>query len=241
MKIISLTPIHWQKMYWNFSGKEALHHLFLFLSVLEFRAAEKVANEQEEEDLSICNYYKFKAVLNICWIQVTVTLANSYWLIISSLRAAKKLHDSTLHSVLRAPMIFFHTNPTGRIINRFAKDLGDIDRNVANSMNMFMGQVWQLLSTFVLIGTVSTISLWSIMPLLIFFYAAYLYYQVCSTLYFFDCIFCSFTLSHFLNLAVYCFLKCINNIRPTWFFSAEIIHHGFLITLKRVTILSLLI
>ncbi|XP_062162854.1 ABC transporter C family member 12-like isoform X2 [Alnus glutinosa] len=112
--------------------------------------------------------------------QVTVTLANSYWLIISSLRAAKKLHDSTLHSVLRAPMIFFHTNPTGRIINRFAKDLGDIDRNVANSMNMFMGQVWQLLSTFVLIGTVSTISLWSIMPLLIFFYAAYLYYQSTS-------------------------------------------------------------
>jgi ABC-type multidrug transport system fused ATPase/permease subunit len=136
---------------------------------------------------------KFKAVLNLCWIQVAVTLANSYWLIISSLRAAKSLHDSTLQSVLRAPMLFFHTNPTGRIINRFAKDLGDIDRNVANFMNMFMGQVWQLLSTFVLIGTVSTISLWSIMPLLIFFYAAYLYYQVCSTLYHFDCIFCSFT------------------------------------------------
>ncbi|GMY38048.1 ABC transporter C family member 12-like [Fagus crenata] len=85
--------------------------------------------------------------------QVAVTLANSYSLIISSLRAAKRLHDAMLHSILRAPMIFFHTNPTGRIINRFAKDLGDIDRNVANFMNMFLGQVWQLLSTFVLIST----------------------------------------------------------------------------------------
>ncbi|KAB1222717.1 ABC transporter C family member 2 [Morella rubra] len=112
--------------------------------------------------------------------QVAVTLANSYWLIISSLCAAKKLHDSMLHSVLRAPMLFFHTNPTGRIINRFAKDLGDIDRNVANFVNMFLGQVWQLLSTFVLIGTISTISLWAIMPLLILFYAAYLYYQSTS-------------------------------------------------------------
>jgi ATP-binding cassette subfamily C (CFTR/MRP) protein 1 len=109
-----------------------------------------------------------------------VTLANSYSLIISSLRAAKRLHDAMLHSILRAPMIFFHTNPTGRIINRFAKDLGDIDRYVANFMNTFLGQVWQLLSTFVLIGTVSTISLWAIMPLLILFYAAYLYYQVGS-------------------------------------------------------------
>ncbi|KAJ0017775.1 hypothetical protein Pint_11106 [Pistacia integerrima] len=112
--------------------------------------------------------------------QVTVTLVNSYWLIISSLRAARRLHDAMLNAILRAPMLFFHTNPTGRVINRFAKDLGDIDRNVANFVNMFMGQVWQLLSTFVLIGIVSTISLWAIMPLLILFYAAYLYYQSIS-------------------------------------------------------------
>ncbi|GMP24495.1 hypothetical protein CsSME_00001743 [Camellia sinensis var. sinensis] len=59
-----------------------------------------------------------------------------------------------LQSVLRAPMLFFHTNPIGRVINRFARDVGDIDRNVASSMNMFLSQVWQLLSTFVLIGIV---------------------------------------------------------------------------------------
>ncbi|XP_008775219.2 ABC transporter C family member 2-like [Phoenix dactylifera] len=109
--------------------------------------------------------------------QVLVTLANSYWLVVSSLYAAKRLHDAMLHSILRAPMVFFHTNPLGRIINRFAKDLGDIDRNVAVFVNMFMGQFSQLCSTFVLIGIVSTVSLWAILPLLILFYAAYLYYQ----------------------------------------------------------------
>ncbi|CAK7350158.1 unnamed protein product [Dovyalis caffra] len=109
--------------------------------------------------------------------QVLVTLLNSYWLIISSLYAAKRLHDAMLNSILRAPMVFFHTNPLGRIINRFAKDLGDIDRNVAIFVNMFLGQVSQLLSTFFLIGIVSTMSLWAIMPLLVLFYGAYLYYQ----------------------------------------------------------------
>ena len=107
-----------------------------------------------------------------------MTLTNSYWLIMSSLYAAKRLHDNMLHSILRAPMSFFHTNPLGRIINRFAKDLGDIDRTVAVFVNMFMGQVSQLLSTVVLIGIVSTLSLWAIMPLLVLFYGAYLYYQV---------------------------------------------------------------
>lgn len=114
-----------------------------------------------------------------------MTLANSYCLIISSLRAARRLHDAMLNAILRSPMLFFHTNPIGRVINRFSKDVGDIDRNVANFVNMFMGQVWQLLSTFVLIGLVSTISLWAIMPLLILFYAAYLYYQVNSIFSFF--------------------------------------------------------
>ncbi|VAH51973.1 unnamed protein product [Triticum turgidum subsp. durum] len=112
--------------------------------------------------------------------QVLVTLTNSYWLITSSLRAAKRLHDYMLRSILRAPMVFFHTNPLGRIINRFSKDLGDIDRNLAVFVNMFMAQISQMLSTFVLIGVVSTMSLWAIMPLLILFYAAYLYYQATS-------------------------------------------------------------
>ncbi|XP_060179357.1 ABC transporter C family member 2-like [Lycium barbarum] len=109
--------------------------------------------------------------------QVMVTLMNSFWLITSSLYAARRLHDAMLKSILRAPMVFFHTNPLGRIINRFAKDLGDIDRNVAPFVSMFLGQVFQLISTFVLIGIVSTMSLWAIMPLLVVFYGAYLYYQ----------------------------------------------------------------
>ncbi|XP_047332545.1 ABC transporter C family member 12-like isoform X2 [Impatiens glandulifera] len=123
-------------------------------------------------------YILIYAVLSIG--QVLVILANSLWLVTSSFHAARRLHDSMLHSILRAPMVFFHTNPIGRVINRFAKDTGDIDRDVAMLIHMFMGEVWQLLSTFVLIGVVSTISLWAIMPLLILFHAAYLYYQATS-------------------------------------------------------------
>ncbi|KAA3460971.1 ABC transporter C family member 12-like isoform X2 [Gossypium australe] len=109
--------------------------------------------------------------------QVTVTLTNSFWLITSSLGAARRLHDMMLNSILRAPMLFFQTNPIGRVINRFSRDLGDIDCDVATSMDTFMNQLWQLLSTFTLISIVSIFSFWAIMPLLILFYAAYLYYQ----------------------------------------------------------------
>ena len=122
--------------------------------------------------------YYLTYILIFSWFQVFVTLTNSYWLIMVSLYAAKKMHDAMLGSILRAPMVFFQTNPLGRIINRFAKDTGDIDRTVAVFVNMFMGSIAQLLSTVILIGIVSTLSLWAIMPLLVAFYGAYLYYQV---------------------------------------------------------------
>lgn len=37
------------------------------------------------------------------------------------IRASQNLHDDMIHAVLRAPISFFDTNPTGRIINRTTK------------------------------------------------------------------------------------------------------------------------
>lgn len=37
------------------------------------------------------------------------------------------MHDEVAQHVLRAPLSFFHTNPTGRILNRFSKDQGTAD------------------------------------------------------------------------------------------------------------------
>jgi ABC-type multidrug transport system fused ATPase/permease subunit len=44
------------------------------------------------------------------------------------------MHEALLTSLLRAPMSFYHTTPTGRIINRLTKDTSDIDRNLAGNL-----------------------------------------------------------------------------------------------------------
>ncbi|KAJ8933694.1 hypothetical protein NQ314_013860 [Rhamnusium bicolor] len=41
--------------------------------------------------------------------------------------SSQKLHDVMFNSVIRATMRFFDTNPSGRILNRFSKDMGAID------------------------------------------------------------------------------------------------------------------
>lgn len=44
-----------------------------------------------------------------------------------TLGAGARLHYQILHSVMRLPMHFFDTNPVGRMINRFGKDMDTLD------------------------------------------------------------------------------------------------------------------
>lgn len=41
--------------------------------------------------------------------------------------SSKKLHHMVFDNILATPMRFFDTNPSGRILNRFSKDLGAVD------------------------------------------------------------------------------------------------------------------
>lgn len=43
------------------------------------------------------------------------------------LKAARRMHEKLFNGVTRAQMYFFNTNSSGRIINRFSKDINDID------------------------------------------------------------------------------------------------------------------
>lgn len=47
------------------------------------------------------------------------------------LKASRRIHEKLLNGVIRAKMYFFNTNASGRIINRFSKDLYDVDYYLA--------------------------------------------------------------------------------------------------------------
>ncbi|DAA23778.1 TPA: ATP-binding cassette protein C4-like [Bos taurus] len=54
---------------------------------------------------------------------ITRSLLIFYVLVNSS----QTLHNKMLESILRAPILFFNRNPIGRILNRFSKDVGQMD------------------------------------------------------------------------------------------------------------------
>ena len=69
--------------------------------------------------------------LDWIWVLTGLTAASTFASVISILilfalfvLGSTRLHQRMIRRVLHAPLQFFHTNPTGRILNRFAKDVG---------------------------------------------------------------------------------------------------------------------
>lgn len=58
---------------------------------------------------------------------ILVTLIRSFAFFKVAMTASKTLHSKMFNALLQAPMRFFDTNPSGRVLNRFSKDMGSID------------------------------------------------------------------------------------------------------------------
>ena len=54
-------------------------------------------------------------------------IIRAYVFLLACLRCSERLHDKMVVSLLQAPVLFFDSNPVGRILNRFSKDVGCLD------------------------------------------------------------------------------------------------------------------
>ena len=94
--------------------------------------------------------------------------------------AAKQLHNRMYDRLILAPMNFFHSNPLGRILNRFSKDVGDIDKNLSAMFGMTLNVTFGLVSTLLLLAGTAYLSVLALIPLLIAFYYLQGYYRASS-------------------------------------------------------------
>ncbi|KAJ8973533.1 hypothetical protein NQ317_015667, partial [Molorchus minor] len=71
------------------------------------------------------HYIIIYTVFIICSVILTSARSLLYYKV--CMNASINLHNTMFLNVLQAPMRFFDTNPSGRILNRFSKDMGAVD------------------------------------------------------------------------------------------------------------------
>eukprot|EP00741_Cyanophora_paradoxa_P004114 tig00000769_g3996.t1 len=115
----------------------------------------------------------------------TALYALSLWLRTSSVadagaRASSSLFRGMFRSVMRAPASFFDSTPVGRILNRFAKDLDQVDQFLPNTLEQFVGCQFAVLSIIgVMCGVVPRLLL-LVAPLVALFAGVQQYYRATS-------------------------------------------------------------
>lgn len=88
----------------------------------------------------------------------------------SMLRAAELMHLHMLQRLLRAPQGFFESTPTGRVLNRFSKDVDIIDSHIPDNIDIWMRTFWYTVNVLIVCSALTPLFLLVVVPLMVFYW-----------------------------------------------------------------------
>ncbi|KAL7855415.1 hypothetical protein AOLI_G00190190 [Acnodon oligacanthus] len=94
--------------------------------------------------------------------------------------ASRTLHTRLLTNILRAPMLFFDTTPSGRVVNRFAKDMFTVDELIPTALRSVILKMLELLATLVIICLAVPLFTAVVIPLIVIYHFVERFYLTTS-------------------------------------------------------------
>ncbi|EAT35435.1 AAEL012386-PA [Aedes aegypti] len=92
---------------------------------------------------------------------IYLVLQRTFSFFYAALRISRNLHDRMFRRLTRATMRFFNNNSSGRILNRFSKDIGAIDTSLPMSLHECLVIFLEITSVVVL---VTIVNYWFLLP-----------------------------------------------------------------------------
>ncbi|CAI7808010.1 unnamed protein product [Closterium sp. NIES-53] len=90
-------------------------------------------------------------------------------LALGCLTAARSLHSRLLARVLRLPMAFFDSQPSGRLLNRFTRDMEQMDLQLPDTLLSYLSCLFQVVFAIMVIVIVTPPFLLPLIPLLLLY------------------------------------------------------------------------
>ncbi|KAF5915974.1 hypothetical protein HPG69_003047 [Diceros bicornis minor] len=113
-------------------------------------------------------------------LQGLLVLLAAVTMVVGSVQAGRLLHQALLHNKMRSPQSFFDTTPSGRILNRFSKDIYVIDEALSPTILMLLGSFFNSLSILVVVMTSTPLFAVVILPLAVLYILVQRFYAATS-------------------------------------------------------------
>ncbi|XP_051945451.1 canalicular multispecific organic anion transporter 1 isoform X1 [Xyrauchen texanus] len=97
-----------------------------------------------------------------------------------SISASRSIHTRLLSNILRVPMVFFDTTPSGRIVNRFAKDIFTVDEMIPMSFKSWILCLLGVLGTLFVICLATPFFTVVVVPMAAIYYFVQRFYVATS-------------------------------------------------------------
>ena len=162
----------------------SIFFLFLFLSYIIYMANKywlrdwsndaEIEKKSSSLDINITNQKEKISKFYRLNVYIAFGLSNSLIEFFSELvfvymfiKATKRLHDKMLYRVLRSDLKFFESTPTGRIINRFTKDVEATEDSIPYSVKTLIDHILSLASTIFIISSATPFILFPLIPVIV--------------------------------------------------------------------------
>ncbi|RQM11377.1 hypothetical protein B5M09_002672 [Aphanomyces astaci] len=117
----------------------------LWLSRWTSVAASSAAEDDDDAVVAGTSTYYLCVYAALSASGVVMTVLRTYTILMSCLRASRRLFDAMNKALLRAPMRFFDTNPLGRLLNRFSNDMNTVDTQLPLLLSGMLALVFMTL------------------------------------------------------------------------------------------------
>ena len=93
------------------------------------------------------------------------------------INASTNLHNNVLDSILKCPMKFYDTTPTGRIINRFSRDVDEIDGRLSWTVEALIRNGTRIFTALAFVAVIFPWLLIGFVPLSAIFVALFMLFR----------------------------------------------------------------
>ena len=123
---------------------------------------DKATPSRSERLVKLSSVYGCLAVVSLLFVFTRTYVLLSYFL-----RCSKRLHDKMVVATLQAPFLFFDSNSLERILNRFSKDIGQLDEQLPRTFQLAIDSTLNVLAPLIVTAVINPWLIFILMPLIV--------------------------------------------------------------------------